>query len=344
MKSPKRDPEKFAPLELADALATKHRIPIDQVGSLFSLGKYLDKAKTDGRLLHGKRVETMFKYVVASLGHAAFLENVDSGDVLFTGDPVQAPDYFIRLLSGDAFFVEVKNCWMKNFGSRVTLKADYLQRLQRYCAFRSHPLYVAIYWVRLRQWTLNRVEDVIDAAGVVSVTFEDAMRKNWSAVLGDRLLFTVPPLACTVYTDPAQERCVKNGIASFSIKAVEFRANGTLISDPREMAIANYLMLYARWQDAREEVVVTGDVIERIEFELRPAPEQMPDEEQPFVSVGTLAGMVSAAFNTATVEHGVVMRLTPLVEPSELGCDVDDEYRGKALPLWIGRMRPGASH
>lgn len=85
MKSPKRDPEKFVPLELADALATKHKIPLDEVGKFFSLGDYLGRAKADGRLLYGRRVEKMFKYVVSSLGQAKFLESTDSGDVMFGG-------------------------------------------------------------------------------------------------------------------------------------------------------------------------------------------------------------------------------------------------------------------
>ncbi len=63
----------------------------------------------------------------------------------------------------------------------------------------------------------------------------------------------------------------------------------------------------------------------------------------PFVSVGTLGGMVSAAFNAATIEQGKIMRLTSLVEPSELGCGIDDEYRGEKLPLWIVRTMPDAT-
>lgn len=344
MKSPKRDPEKFVPLELADALATKHKISLDEVGKFFSLGDYLGRAKADGRLLYGRRVEKMFKYVVSSLGQAKFLESTDSGDVMFDGEPVQAPDYFLRLHSGEAFYVEVKNCRMKSLQSRVPLKADYVQRLQRYCANHGHPLLLAIYWAGLGQWTLNRIEDMLGAAAGVSVTFQAAMERNLSAKLGDRLLGTISPLSCTVYTDPEKERSVKDGIASFTIKAVEFRANGKLITDDHEKALANYLMLYSRWRKADENVVVAGDVVERIDFELRPAPEQVPDSEQPFVMLGTLAGMVSAAFDAATVEQGRVMRLTPLIEPAQLGCTVDDGYRGDVLQLWILIMRPKGSN
>ncbi|MEK0233857.1 hypothetical protein [Ralstonia pseudosolanacearum] len=115
MKSTPRNPEKYAPLDLLDALATQYKVPLYEVPSLFSLPGYEARARATGTLLHGKRAEIMFKYVVAALGQATFIESVDGGTLMYAGEPVQAPDYFVQLLNGERFYVEVKNCQLKSW-------------------------------------------------------------------------------------------------------------------------------------------------------------------------------------------------------------------------------------
>lgn len=60
-----RDPERFGPLELPDCIGTARNIDLAQVGNVISFPDLLGAAQADERLLHGKRVENMFEYVVA---------------------------------------------------------------------------------------------------------------------------------------------------------------------------------------------------------------------------------------------------------------------------------------
>ncbi|WP_162900060.1 hypothetical protein [Ralstonia solanacearum] len=341
MKSTPRDPEKFAPLEMLDALATHLKVPLNEVPSCFSLPDYVKQANGAGTLLHGKRAEIMFKYVVASLGQAVFIEQVDAAALLYAGDPVQAPDYFIQLVDGERFYVEVKNCQLKSWSARVTLKVDYVRRLQEYCRIKDAPLLLAIYWVGVQRWTLNRLEPFLTEAGGVSIRFQDAMLHNAAAMIGDRMLSTVPPLACTLLVDREREQTIENGVASLVFKRAVFTANGKEITNDRERGIANYLMLFSRWIETRYEVIWDGGQVDRIEVVCEPHEVEQPRDGQPFANLGTLAGMVSAAFNAATVQHGKIVRLTPLVEPSALVSSVDDEYRGEVLGLWIFRQSYG---
>lgn len=341
MKLTPRNPERFAPLDLLDALATQYKVPLHEVPSLFSLPSYEARARAMGTLLHGKRAEIMFKYVVASLGQATFIEQVDAGALMYAGEPVQAPDYFVQLLNGDRYYVEVKNCQLKSWAQTVTLKADYIRRLQEYCRIKGAPLLLAIYWVGVRRWTLTPLDPFLTKKGAVSIRFQDAMLHDAAAMIGDRTLCTVPPLGCTLYVDRERQQKIENGVATLTFSRAVFWANGQEITDARERGIANYLMLYSRWIEKRHEVVWDGDAIDRIEVEIEPHEVEQPQGDQPFASLGTLAGMVSAAFNAVTVKDGQILRLTPLVEPAALVSTVDDEYRGEVLKLWILRLKHG---
>ena len=68
MKRTPRSTSTLGAIDLADALTHQLRVPLDQLAARFSFDEATGLAKGNSRLMHGKRAENMFEYVVASLG------------------------------------------------------------------------------------------------------------------------------------------------------------------------------------------------------------------------------------------------------------------------------------
>ncbi|MBR8382576.1 hypothetical protein KDX26_09285 [Burkholderia cenocepacia] len=127
-----RDPERFGPLELADCIGTARNIDLAQVGNAISFPDLLGAAQADERLLHGKRVENMFEYVVASLGKALVIKREDAGEITSLDPLIQPPDYRVVLKDGSEYLVEVKNCHIHGFDQAFSVSKKYLDRLLAY--------------------------------------------------------------------------------------------------------------------------------------------------------------------------------------------------------------------
>jgi hypothetical protein len=68
-----RNARAFGTVDLADAIAAE--LPLNQLAGTFSFDEAAEAAQRNPRLMHGRRVENMFEYVVASPGHAKLISD-----------------------------------------------------------------------------------------------------------------------------------------------------------------------------------------------------------------------------------------------------------------------------
>ncbi|WP_341314533.1 hypothetical protein WN982_04240 [Paraburkholderia sp. IMGN_8] len=334
-----RDPERFGPLELADCIGTARNIDLAQVDSAISFTELLGAARTDERLLHGKRVENMFEYVVASLGKSLIIKREDAGEITSLDPRVQPPDYRVVLKDGSEYLIEVKNCHVHGFDQAFSMSRKYLERLSAYANLFKRPLLLAIYWSSLRMWTVVKPEEVLTRRGAIQLKFADAMMHNWSVLLGDMMLSTIPPLTCRIWADKSKPRALQpDNTLRFIISAITFYAAGYEILTEEEKVWALYFMLHSRWTETKAEPVLNGDQLEYIEYESAPRDDTL---EHDFQHLGTLSGMVSSYYNYLTVsEDGKVTRLTPSIGPAALSLSLREGFYGDVLKLWMFEVWP----
>ncbi len=341
MKQLPRQASKLGAIDFLDQLGREFNLPLDRIAEKFSVVNAVDTAKANRGLMQGKRAERIFEYVVASLGHANMLNPEDSGGLLFDGNQVQPPDYFVSLKSGRKYLVEVKSAYHDNFHTAVTFSSAYLARLKRYAELKGYPLLLAVYWNNVRVWTINRVEDFESPNGTINLRFIEAYAKSIAGEFGDRMVAAVPPLICRVHADPTGESSINSeGVAHLIISALTFHSQGKEILDERERQIAVYLMFHSSWLDDEPRAVMDGDRVSYIEFAARSEDDREDPPGQPFRSLGTLAGMVSSYFKWLTTANEEIVRLTPQLEPADLAPGFDDNYKGKVLQLWQFQMQP----
>lgn len=61
--------------------------------------------------------------------------------------------------------------------------------------------------------------------------------------------------------------------------------------------------------------------------------------EQNFEFVGALSSMMSRHYNALTTRHGKVTKHRAEGSADQLGVVIPMDYKGEALPLWMGRLR-----
>lgn len=337
MKRTPRQAVVFGAIDLADALTGELHVSLDQLPDHFSFNEVAEAARKKPRLMHGRRAENMFEYVVASLGKAALIKKEDAGAVTSDDGEVQATDYFVALKDGSRYLVEVKNRRLKkDFQTPVEFNRRYLARLTRYADLKGYPLMIAIYWSNLRQWTINRASDITEPGGGIKVTFMEAFRKNLGPMFGDRLIMAIPPLKCRLWADPQRPREIgDDGMVHFTISKVSFHMGDEEIVDMKERELALYFMFHSKWMERGCIPHMEDGVLVCVEFESGPDEDETV-AEQPMQSLGTLAGMISNYYNWLTVtEDREIVRLTPEVQPGSLASGLEEGYRGKVLKLWV---------
>jgi hypothetical protein len=334
-----RKPSIFGTIDLADQLGMQFNLPLDQIAEKFSLPEAKDASARNPMMMHGKRVERMFESVIASLGYAEMITQEDSGVTSYNGDPVQSPDYFVALKSGERYLVEVKNKYVRNFSDKIKLEAAYLMRLKRYAALKGYPLLLAVYWPPLSYWTINKISDIEREDGSIALDFADALKVSVTAEFGDRMVATVPPLVARLHADPAKPSGVSpNGVAHFVSSGMTLHADGRDIADEREKQIAMYFIFHSRWHNPKPRAVTSEGRVDYIEFVSEP--EEDDGSGHPFSMLGTFAGMISSYFNWLTVADEKIIRLTPAQQPGELALGIGDNYQGKVLRMWYFEIQP----
>ncbi|MFZ2171091.1 MAG: hypothetical protein WAW61_15820 [Methylococcaceae bacterium] len=296
------------------------------------------KAKNNPIMLHGFRVQAMFEYVASSLGECAIIKTEDVGG-LHTAEPdVKVPDLRILLIDGYEFFVEIKNFYQSSPFELFRIKKNYIKGLQHYAALFKKDVKLAIYWSRWNQWTLVTLDRIKCNGNKCSLSFEDAMKSNEMAILGDFTLATLPPLKLRIITDPSHTRTVsENGKAIFRIDGVELYCNDNLISDPQEKDIAFFLMLYGEWNSSEGAAHIEENEIIHLDFTSQPIETH---DEQIFEMIGNMSGIISRRYNSMTSNEYGIERISPKTDISNLGIKIPDDYQGKVLHLWRFTLHP----
>ncbi len=336
MKCLPHDPVQFDLLDLLDAVGRTHGISIDSVdgkGRILDLVSMAALQESPATRLHGRRVEAMFGYVAAAIGRCSLVKKEDSRPA-FAGNPnLRIPDYRVVTDNGQQFLVEVKNCHSSRREPRVAFTTDYLSRLQGYAALVRTELRLAIYWSRLRMWTMVSPADLRLYGSAWRITLREAIMQNTMAVLGDMHVGTTPPLVCRLLENPDRPPKIDaNGRVNFTIRRVEIECAGQLVTERSEKNLAFQLMLFGEWP-ASERLSVDDDRLLGVEYVAEPSA-RTPG--QGFELIGTLSRMASRRYDELTAPSGRIERLAPnVLEPGTLTPAIPAGYVGQQLPLWI---------
>ena len=335
LKPQKRHPEKFDVLDLFDAIGRNHKFAFgnkdDEQSFVDIIKSSLDNNASDS-MLYGRRTESMFSYVAASLGQCIFIKKEDCGEFFGEGD-ISIPDYRIVLKNKEQVLVEVKNCHYK---SSFTMALKQYDDLSKYSSMMNIKLLYAVYWSKWRLWSLvdPKYFDIKDSKAILS--FENAMMQNQMIILGDYQAGTTPPLSVRIYPDIAKPHKIIEKSADFTIGKVELLCNKNIITQEIEKKIAISFILYGEWAETNS-VAVIDENIEYIEFLYSPLEFR---ESQQFGIVGTLSTIISRQYCHLTAPNGKVERFSPKVLPNKFGFVVPDGYQSDTLPLWRFFIKP----
>ena len=336
MKRIERYPEKFEVIDIFENMARKKGLKLSESEShkdfIAALTKSFHESKDNPIIIHGRRIESMFEYLAASLGKSILIKREDSGEICSLDPGIRPPDFRILLDDGSDIFVEVKNCHKTDPNYRFPLKRSYATAIETYSKLFGREVYIAIFWSRWRKWTLLRLGSFTTNEERLSISFLEAFKHNEMALLGDIMIATTPPLAMRVITDPTKPRRVDgSGRVGFTIGAIELYCGGAKIEDKFEQSLAFYFMLHSNWVDSDPEAKVQDGDLVYFDFVTKP---EEPVPGQQFQILGFLSEMISRNYNDLTASDAGIDRLSPIIDPDSLGILIPQGYKGKQLPLW----------
>ena len=336
MKRITRYPEKFEVIDIFEAMARKKGLKLSEPEShkdfIAALTKSFHESKDNPIIIHGRRIESMFEYIAASLGKSILIKREDSGEICSLDPGIKPPDFRIVLDDGTDILVEVKNCHKTDPNYRFPLKRPYASGIESYAKLFGREVYIAIFWSRWRKWTLLRLGSFTKSEERLSISFLEAFKHNEMALLGDTMIGTIPPLAMRVITDSTKPRRVdESGRVGFTIGGIELYCGGVKIEDKFEQSLAFYFMLHSNWVDSEPEAKVQDGDLVCFDFVTKPE-EPVPDQQ--FQILGFLSEMISRNYNDLTTSDVGIDRLSPQIDPDALGILIPQGYKGKQLPLW----------
>jgi len=337
-----RNPEKFEPLELYDAigrnLGYKLNVAQNRADFIKRIDESIKAASENSALIHGKRVEAMFAHVAGGLGQCAFIKQEDAGDVFADNDQLQAPDYRIVLKSGEQFFVEVKNSHYANPNYLYPISKDYDAKLQAYAKLNRIPLKYAIYHSKWNKWTLLSRDSFIEQKKRYVTDLVNALARNEMLTLDDRMISTEPDLIFELRADPSKEVSLSpEGYAQFTIGDVKMYCNRREITNAQEKSIAFYLMRFGDWPEGDIEAVYVDNKFVGVKHTFSP---ENFERSETFSLIGTLSSMISAAYSERTVQEKDVVALGIKEHPEIFAPEIPLDYKGVALPLWQFLVQP----
>ena len=273
----------------------------------------------------------MFGYVAGALGHCAVVKEEDVGELYSTTYKAIAPDYRLLTLEGEEFLVEVKNCHQASVEHRFRLTRDYFDALRAYASLFKCGLKVAIYWSRLRIWSLISADAFEFDGKNHSLSMAQCMKRNEMSVIGDSMVGTVPPIVFKLLSHPSRTRRVDpDGRAEFTIGSVQFFCGGRRVTDRFEQKLAWFLLRYGDWDSIEEEAELADHEL----LWLQAVANKECADGQEFAMIGFLSQMISQQYNELTAEEGTIVRLAPSLDPDELGIVIPADYKGKVVQLW----------
>lgn len=334
-------------IALFDALGVEANFDLgdDQGGEKLAakVKEVFDHGREQPHVRYGKRVEAMFEFVAASLNNCIMIKQEDAGRV-YLAEELEAtpPDYELVLRDGRRFLVEVKN-HHADLGTPWKLRNRDRQALLRYAQLSDRPLYFAIYWSRLKLWSLVPDSALVSEGARSHITLDSAMKSNFmSEILGDVMVATTPPLTFRVYADAALPRVLHpDGHVEFTTKRVELLCAGRRLLREVERKLCLYFMLHGAWSASDSwELVLEDGAVSAIDLHF--AHEEAVGG-QDFQFLGPISAMISRHYDALTIRNGDVIRLRADAETDKLGIVIPPDYRGQALPLWRFRLQPNVA-
>ena len=271
----------------------------------------------------------------ASMGTCTIISQEDGGSFFAQTPNMRRPDFRIVTHDGQHLLIEVKNFHQNDPFAPYRFSKDYVESLCKYASAMGLPLMFAVYWSKWRVWSLVAAEHVISSQ---QLSLPDALMINQMSLLGNCMLATTPPLAIRIIADEGKPRSVgTDGSVGFTIRAVEFCANGTLIADPFEKKLAWFFLLNSKWSKIDQPAEITDGKLDYFEISVSPAER---DKSQPFAIHGYLSEMISCQYLRLTSDGRRVRHLSPKTEYNTLGILIPKDFVGDVLKLWRFVQRP----
>ncbi len=336
MKKLKRNPEKFEVFDLFSAIAVKHGYilddPIAQNDFIEKVRRSLESSKNNNTTIHGKRIESMFAYVVGALGKVALLKQEDAGNIYYLEDDVIAlPDYRITLKGGSQLLVEVKNYHPKNPSEQFSIKKDYYNKLARYAKLNNVELKFAIYFSLWNSWIMVSIDAFEESVDSFTIDFPTALAMSEMSIIGDCWIGTKPDLEMHFLTNEEDaDEIDHNGQALFISRDIKFYCAGNEILTESEKELAFYLIRFGKWVEKGCEGIFKENKLMGMKFIY--SPDEQP--EQNFSIIGTLSSMISKMYGEYTVSDGKVIAVDIDLHPQVFKIFIPENYEGQHLPLW----------
>lgn len=343
MKRITRNHEQFDVLDLFNSIGRVQGYSFDLESSkndfIARVENAFNTTKENPITIYGRRVESMFGYIIASLGQCKLVKQEDAGDTFYSEDnEVQPPDYRVVTRENEEFLVEVKNCNLTDPAKELRFQKKYLDKLIAYSNLFDTKLKFAIYWNQYNSWTFIDLTSLIENDTYFSINFMRAMKTNEMCAFGDKQIATVPPIKICLSAFKGNEQPVdQDGNALFKTDAAVMFAGGGIVKNKLEQNLAFYFMMFSEWIESRSEPVIENGKLTGIIFQCEP---REPVENQEFQMLGYLSSMISSQYKLATSSGNGVALLSPKNEPNSLGIVIPDDYKGEDLKLWRFILKP----
>jgi hypothetical protein len=316
------------------------RAPDSLGGFLAALRASIESAVANPQFLYGKRTESLFEMIVASLGAVRLLKSEDSGDAFHNLDGgIRVPDFRIVLEGGQQCLIEVKNFYQKRGDEPYTMDTEYVQGLVNYSRTMSCRLFFAVYWTRWNIWTLVDEPNLETVGEVRRLALGNAMAANEMALVGDKMIGTRSPLRIRLGVE-SERRSIDGAEQVVTIRSTQISSEDRVLSHPNEVRFATFLIFNGDWEEVEQVDVDDRGNIVSVVFEYAPTEERNGDKTQGFSFVGTMSGMLSRQYAAQTVIDGEVALVRGAFEPGHAGDLIPTRGPDTALPLWVIMLQP----
>lgn len=341
----KRNAEVFDTLELFSNLASQYgydlRDPATTDDFANKVRQSIEKSKSTKTMLHGKRTESSFAYVVGALGQTVLLHQEDAGEIFYIGEDIQPPDYRLTLANGKQLFVEVKNCHDSHDDAIFKIYKKYYQKLARYSELNKVELKIAVLFSRWNVWCLLSINDFEDRGEHYQINMLSAIKQNGMAELGDLMIGTAPDLELRMLTNPDEASEIDaRGKALFITRKIKIYSRGIEIENAFEKNLAFFFIRFGEWEEREYVQIVENNRLIGMRFVFSPREQVEPN----FAFIGTLSKMVTIAYKGSTSENGEVTALKVGFDPSSFEIAIPSGYKGEQLPLWIFQQESRSGH
>lgn len=343
MKKVPRNPLIFDTIELYTAFGreSEHTFRSKEGDENFiaKVSEALHSLRDNPIILHGTRAQSMFEFITVSLENVKLIKVEDSGSIFSKDVEVRPADFRVILESDETILVEVKNFSQKKPDELFQLSEKYFNQIFEYAKLQKLPLKFAIYWHKMNVWTLIDSKHLASVNGKKSISFRDAVVINEMSILGDLMIGTIPPLEMRIIPDPNKPRTIdKHGKCYFIIGDLQLFSGGERIYEKEEKSLALSFMLLSNW--VIDDAIAEVDGNQLLYFTFTAKPEYEDDSGQPFEMLGYLSSMISRQFQLITTSKGEIKKIAPTAVSTQLGTQIQPDYRGKALHLWRFILKP----